>query len=123
MSSPVGQRLICVSRTRAVVELHISMSHSDVVRVREQVEALLHQATPVRLEICSSDLAVIEAVVRMRLCARRLQAHLEVTDTDGRFARLAELAGLSDVLEVVGKAEPGEKRGVEEVVDVGDPSA
>jgi hypothetical protein len=65
-----------------------------------------------------TDLEVLDAIARLALCARRLDVLLEVHGAD---RALVELVGLSEVLEVRGQPEPGEQRGVEEVVDVGDP--
>ena len=60
------------------------------------------------------DLRVLDALARLQLAVRRSGAVLVV-----RGCALLELAGL---VEVVGQAEAGEQpRGVEEVVDVGDP--
>jgi hypothetical protein len=105
-----------------VVELGGAMTSAEVVRVCERVEALLRAQTPVRADVRGADLAVLDAIARMRLCARRLGALLEVTACEG-FGDLVGLAGLRDALQVEPQAEPREQAGVEEVVDVGDPSA
>lgn len=102
-----------------VVELTVPMTPDDVVRTCARVEALLRAAAEVRVEVRGTDVAVLGALARMRLCARRLGGRLEVSGAD---LALVEVTGLSEVLQVRRQPEAREQRGVEEVVDVGDPS-
>lgn len=67
------------------------------------------------------DLAVVEAVVRLRLVARRSGCSLELEDAAPELVALLALTGLGLCLEPVGQPEAREQRGrVQEVVDVGD---
>lgn len=100
------------------VEVHSAMPPYELARVCARVEALLREDVPVRAHVPAADLAVVDALARMQLWARRLDRLFEIT---GSCTGLVELVGLSDVLQVVGEAEAREQRGVEEVVDVGDP--
>jgi hypothetical protein len=77
------------------------------------------------------DLAVIDRLARLALEARRAGARLEVVGLDGAALELVELAGLGAVLrpaaersvEVLGQADVGEQRGVQEVVEADDAAA
>ena len=83
----------------------------------------------------AADVVLVEALLRLRLTARRHGRHLRVAGAGGDLVALIGLLGLSDVLseavrpeavrpEVGGQAEEGEQAGgVEEVVDAGDPPA
>lgn len=106
-----------------LVELHGAMTPWELVQVYVRVERLLSERTPVRARVRGADLAVLDALARMRLRAGRLGVVLEVTATDEGCTGLADLIGLTEVLQVAWQPESGEQRGVEEVVDVGDPSA
>ncbi len=81
------------------------------------------------------DLGVVDEVARLQLAARRLGCSIRLRRASPELARLVELVGLADVLttgigtetgrglEVGGKPEGGEQRGVEEVVMPDDPVA
>ena len=81
----------------------------------------------------SADLAVVDALARLALVSRRAGLTVRVRGSE-RLCRLAELAGLTDVLagsEVRGQAEADEEPAcgggrveaalLDEVVDVADP--
>ena len=68
------------------------------------------------------DLGVLDVLARLALAARRGGARLEVRGGED-LAGLVRLTGLGLVVQPLGQAEAGEQRGVEEVVDVLDPSA
>lgn len=73
-----------------------------------------------------ADLALVDALARLHLVARRLGGGLEVRGAGPDLRALIELAGLADVLlpvEAGGEAEGGEQVRVEEVVEPGDPLA
>ena len=83
----------------------------------------------------SADLAVVDALARLVLVARRAGLSIHVRGPQ-RLCRLAELAGLTDVLagsEVCGQTEADEEPALgggrveaallDEVVDVADPPA
>ena len=71
------------------------------------------------------DLALVDALVRMRLVARRRGCRLLLRDPSEELRELLALVGLAEVLGVEPgrQAELGEQRGVEEVVQPGDPPA
>jgi hypothetical protein len=76
------------------------------------------------------DLVLVDVLTRLRLVTRRLGAELLVLGAGEDLERLLALLGLLGVVplargdgsELGGEAEPREEPGVEEVVDVGDPS-
>jgi hypothetical protein len=74
-----------------------------------------------RIEAGRADLALVDALVRFQLVARRAGARLRLRDASEQLRGLLELVGLAGVLalEPRGKAEPGEQLGVEEVVQAG----
>ena len=104
-----------------MVELHGAMTPCELTQACMRVETLLRDKTPVRARVSGTDLAVLDALARMRLRARQLGALLEVTATDDGCEELADLVGLADVLQVTRQPEAREQRRVQEVVDVGDP--
>jgi hypothetical protein len=123
MSRPDGRRHPCVGGTGepwVVVELHGAMTPKELACACARTEALLGDHLRVRAHVRSATLPVIDVLARLRLVARREGAELAIT---GSCAELVELVGLSEALEVLGEAEPREQRGVEEVVDVRDPTA
>lgn len=67
----------------------------------------------------SEDLAVVSALLRLRLMAQRAGLPLRIR-CGPRLGELVECAGLSDLVEVRRETEAGEEPRVEEVVDVGD---
>ncbi len=74
----------------------------------------------------SADLALVDALARTALQARRRGARVVLVGAGPRLAGLLELAGLAGVLTPAGsqrggQAEALEQPGVEEVVDVCDP--
>jgi hypothetical protein len=70
----------------------------------------------------SPDLAVVDALGRWQLAARRSGGAIVLRDVCDELAELLELAGLCG--EVGGEAEPGEQLlGVEEGVEPADPVA
>jgi hypothetical protein len=78
------------------------------------------------------DLAMVDALARMQLAARRLGCSIRVRDAATELLGLLELLGLARVVldddarlrvEVCGQPEGGEQAGVEEVVTPHDPIA
>jgi hypothetical protein len=69
------------------------------------------------------DLTLVDALVRLQLAARRRGWHMALRDASEELRGLLELLGLADVLalEARREAELGEQRGIEEVVQPGDP--
>jgi STAS domain len=74
------------------------------------------------------DLALVDAIARLELAARRRGCSVRVVDPSGELLALLELVGLAGVLgasalgvEVGREPEGGEQLGVEEVVEPGDP--
>lgn len=76
-----------------------------------------------RVEARRAGLALVDALVRFQLVARREGARVRLRNVSEELRTLLELVGLADVLvlEPRGKAELGEQLGVEEVVQAGDP--
>ena len=82
------------------------------------------------------DLSVVDDLARLQLAARRLGCSIKLRDPSGELTALLAFLGLARaiagstgpileavVLQVVGEAEGGEQRGVEEVVVPDDPVA
>ena len=71
----------------------------------------------------AADLAMVDALARLALAARRAGIVVRVAGASADLRDLVAFAGLGDVvrLEGGGQPEPGEQPGVEEVVDVADP--
>ena len=69
------------------------------------------------------DLALVEALARMQLGARRRGGRVRLRNVSDELRGLLELVGLADVLAVEARREPelGEELGVDEVVQPGDP--
>lgn len=100
-------------------------SRAVVVLVAGDVELVVGRLAGVR-----PDLALVDALARLQLAARRLGWSIRLCGPDARLCELLDLAGLTDVVRVAGsplqagwEAEGGEQLGVEEVVDGGDPLA
>jgi hypothetical protein len=76
-----------------------------------------------RVDPGRADLALVDALVRFQLAARRDGGRLQLRDVSPELRELLEFVGLAGVLglEPRGQAEPGEQLGVEEVVQAGDP--
>jgi hypothetical protein len=92
-----------------------------VVLARDDVE-IASWSLPVTDRV---DLAVVDALARLQVEARRAGCEISVRGACGILTGLIRLAGLMDVLvdesvEVGGKAEHLEEPGVEEVVVPGD---
>jgi hypothetical protein len=70
-----------------------------------------------------ADLALIDALVRFQLAARREGGRLQLRNVSRELDELLEFVGLAAVLglEPRGQAELREQLGVEEVVQPGDP--
>jgi hypothetical protein len=71
------------------------------------------------------DLALVDALARLQLAARRRGLRLRLRGASEELRALLELVGLADVLALEAPREPelGEQLGVEEVVQPGDPPA
>lgn len=76
-----------------------------------------------RLHAMHPDLAVVDALARLKLAARRLGYSIRVRDPSVELAELLELVGLGLDLEVIGETERREEVGVEEAVERGDVAA
>jgi hypothetical protein len=98
-----------------------------VVLVRDSTEVA---SSPLLLS-AAPDLAVVNALARLQLAARRLGCSLRVVGGCPRLLELLELAGLRELLsgdedlgvEMGRQTEEAEQAGVEEVVEPGDPVA
>jgi hypothetical protein len=107
-----------------VVEVRGPLLAGDQIRLCELVRVLLTaDATAVVVcELRSTDLGVVDALARMHHVARRLGGWLDVRGD----RELLELTGLAAVLapksEPGGEPEAGEQLGVQEVMDVRDPT-
>jgi hypothetical protein len=80
----------------------------------------------VRLEgAMPPDLAVVDALARLQLAARRVGWSIELCVPSTELCDLLDLVGLASVLplEARGETEDGKKLGVQEVVEPGDPVA
>ena len=69
------------------------------------------------------DLLAIDDLARLQLAARRLGCGIQVRDPSADLRALLDLAGLLEVLEVLGEPEGGEQAGIEEEVEPDDPVA
>ena len=78
-----------------------------------------------RVDARHADLALVDALVRLQLIARRRGWRVRLGEVSDELRGLLELVGLADVLalEARREAEGGEQLGVEEVVQPGDPPA
>jgi hypothetical protein len=84
-----------------------------------------------RLDGRPPDLALLDALARLQLAARRCGRSIRLRGPCPELCELLELVGLTDVIEAaptsggeaVGQADGGEQLGVEEVVQPRDPSA
>jgi anti-anti-sigma regulatory factor len=76
-----------------------------------------------RVDARTPDLALVDALVRLQLSARRRGWLMRLGDVPEDLRALLELVGLDEVLslEPRGKPELGEQLGVEEVVQARDP--
>ena len=76
-----------------------------------------------RVDARTPDLALVDALVRLQLSARRRGWLMRLGDVPEDLRALLELVGLADVLalEPRRQAELGEQLGVEEVVQARDP--
>ena len=76
-----------------------------------------------RVDARRADLALVDALVRFQLVARRDGGRLQLRDVSRELRELLEFVGLAGVLglEPCGQAELGEQLGVEKVVQPGDP--
>jgi hypothetical protein len=95
-----------------------------VLVVHGDVEVVLGRVVGLR-----PDLALVDALARLQLAARRLGCSIRLHDPCEELRELLELAGLAELgagglglsLEARREAEGGEQLGVEEVVQPGDP--
>jgi hypothetical protein len=78
-----------------------------------------------RVDVRCADLAIIDALARFQLVARREGRRVQLRDVSAELRGLLEFVGLADALGVEprGKPELGEQLGVEKVVQAGDPPA
>ena len=78
-----------------------------------------------RLDGRRADLALVDALARLQLAARRRDRRLCVRDPTAELRGLVELVGLTDALGVEPRGQPevGEVLGADEVVQSRDPPA
>jgi hypothetical protein len=78
-----------------------------------------------RVDARCAELAIIDALARFQLVARREGRRVQLRDVSAELRGLLEFVGLADALGVEprGKPELGEQLGVEKVVQAGDPPA
>jgi hypothetical protein len=110
-----------------VVEVRSPLLPAQARQLCDHVDALLLQGGVICELHGIPDAGVLDALARMHLAARRLDAWLRVRRYGEDLIGLLDLTGLATAvpgeLETGGQPEAGEQRGVEEVVDVPDPSA
>jgi anti-anti-sigma regulatory factor len=108
---------------------------AELERLCERLRELVRRSGPgpVTVDVGAAhrpDLALVEALARLRLTARRLGRGMRLRNAGGELAELLAWAGLDDVLtapatlrvEPGGEAEQGEQPlGVQEGVEPGDP--
>jgi hypothetical protein len=70
------------------------------------------------------DLAMVDALARLQLCARRRGLRLRLRDVTPQLEGLLDLVGLGDVLALEARRQPelGEELREDEVMEPGDPS-
>lgn len=73
---------------------------------------------PLPARIC--DVALVDELARLQLAARQIGCAIAIQEAAADLRELLDLCGL---VEVLGQAEAGEERGVEEVVMTDDPVA
>jgi hypothetical protein len=96
-----------------------------VLVVHGDVEVIVGQVVGLR-----PDLALVDALARLQLAARRLGCSVRLRDPCEQLRELLDLAGLADILpdaaalplEARRQPEGGEQLGVEEVVQPEDPA-
>ncbi len=78
-----------------------------------------------RVDARCADLAIIDALARFQLVARREGGRLQLRDVSAQLRALLEFVGLAEVLGLEPRRKPelGEQLGVEKVVQAGDPAA
>lgn len=119
------------------IELRLAgrIDRADAARLGRQVRRLLDEGDVEQIvcdvgSLTHSDIAVVDALCRMRLAARRRGCQLRLREASTGLLDLIFLMGLSDVVPVVdrsgvgakGQPEQGEHPGgVEEERDPGDP--
>jgi anti-anti-sigma factor len=118
------------------IELTIAgrIDRSDAARLGREVRSLLDAGGVAQIvcdlgSVSQSDVAVVDALCRMRLAARRRGCQLRLRNASRDLIELVFLIGLTDVmpvvsaLEVEGESEQGEHpRRVQEERDPADPS-
>jgi anti-anti-sigma factor len=141
LAAPEGAPHATVRATRpahdpATIELRIAgrIDRTDAARLGREVRSLLDDGGVARIvcdlgSITQSDVAVVDALCRMRLVARRHGCQLRLRNASQGLLELISLIGLSDVMpgvdsggEVEGQSEQREHPGrVEEECDPADP--
>ena len=143
MVAPEGSRRATIRALRpahdpTTMELTIAgrIDRTDAARLGREVRGLLDVGGVARI-VCDvgmlsvSDVAVVDALCRMRLAARRGGCQLALRNASRSLLELLFLVGLTDVvpvagsgLEMQGQSEQREHpRGVEEERDPADPSS
>ena len=91
------------------IELTIAgrVDRSDAARLGREVRSLLDEERVTRIicdlgSVSQSDVAVVDALCRMRLAARRRGCQLSLRNASGSLHELLVLIGLTDVMPVVG---------------------
>jgi ABC-type transporter Mla MlaB component len=121
----------------STIELIIAgrIDRSDAARLGRRVRRLLDEAEAGQIvcdvgSLTQSDVAVVDALCRMRLVARRRGCQLQVRHASPGLLQLLFLIGLTDVVPIAASDlgtewEPEEREppgGVEEERDPGDPT-
>ena len=86
-----------------VRRVEVRLAYADLAAAVDAVTALLASSDAVVVELTgpgAADLRTVSALARLVLAARRSQAELSTRADDADLPRLAELAGLADVLRV-----------------------
>lgn len=94
-----------------------------VVAILDDVEVVAAQ-----VDARGPDLALVDALLRMRLAFRRRGWEMRLRDVPKPLSGLLELVGLADLLsgrrlELGGQPELGEQLRIDEMVEPGDPLA
>ena len=122
----------------STIELTLAgrVDRSDAARLGREVRSLLDGQRVTRIicdlgSVSQSDVAVVDALCRMRLAARRRGCQLRLRNASGPLLELLVLIGLTDVMPVVGSRRVVEGQSeqrehplrVEEERDPADPTA
>ena len=129
---PVGAPGSRPESSTLVLEISGPITPADVERLCKRLSALTEgNVAPLVIcdvaEVGDPDVAIVDALARLELTARRLGRRIVLRDPCDELRQLLFLLGLSDVVPLAGGPQPGGKgeereqtRGVEKRVDPGD---